>query len=166
MTGRTAGTAALLELIRRQVPHTVYEYEHDPAERHFGAEIVAKLGLDAARTFKTLIVDLRGAGSRPVCAVVPVNTRLDLKALARVAGAKRADLIESARAERITGYRVGGISPIGQLTRLPTWIDSSATGKPTIWVSGGRRGLVIELATEDLVTLTSAGFAVLGRPTA
>ena len=89
MTGRTAGTAALLELIRRQVPHTVYEYEHDPAERHFGAEIVAKLGLDAARTFKTLIVDLRGAGSRPVCAVVPVNTRLDLKALARVADAKR-----------------------------------------------------------------------------
>jgi Cys-tRNA(Pro)/Cys-tRNA(Cys) deacylase len=110
--------------------------------------------------FKTLLADVEG---RTVVAVVPVSGKLDLKALATAVGGKRAVLADAAVAERLTGYVVGGISPLGQRRRLPTVVDESALGFATVFVSGGRRGLDVELAPEDLVRLTTATTALIGR---
>ena len=163
MVRSSAGTPATLALARAKLPHTVREYHHDPAQRNFGDESVAELGIDPARTFKTLIADLVGGSATQVCAVVPVSGQLDLKALAQAAGAKKATMTPPEVAERLTGYVVGGISPIGQKKRLPILIDSSARDYPTIWVSGGRRGLSVEVAAADLAGLVGARFAAIGR---
>jgi Cys-tRNA(Pro)/Cys-tRNA(Cys) deacylase len=110
--------------------------------------------------FKTLLADLDG---KLVCAVVPVSGSLDLKALAAALGGKKAAMADPAAAERSTGYVVGGISPLGQKTRLRTVVDSSTEDFATIHVSGGRRGLSLELAPSDLVTLTDAVVARVSR---
>jgi len=111
--------------------------------------------------FKTL---LASADGRPVVAVVPVSGQLELEALAVAVGAKRAELAEPRLAERTTGYVVGGISPLGQRRALPTVVDSSALEHPSVLVSGGRRGLDIELPPADLIRLTEATTARIGRP--
>jgi Cys-tRNA(Pro)/Cys-tRNA(Cys) deacylase len=131
------------------------------ARTSFGDEAAAALGVEAERVFKTLIADVDGA---LWVAVVPVPAHLDLKALAAVAGGKRAVMAHPAQAERSSGYVIGGISPLGQRKRLPTVVDSSALAHPTAFVSGGRRGLDLELAAEDLVRLTSARTATIARP--
>lgn len=163
MAKKSVGTPATLALSKSGVSHVVHEYDHDPANRHFGDESVAVLGLPAEQVFKTLVADLLGGGAPMVCAVVPVSGQLDLKALAHAAGAKKASLADPAVAERITGYVVGGISPLGQKRQLPVYIDESARALPTILVSGGRRGLSVELAAEDLARLLGARFADLAR---
>lgn len=160
---RTTGTPATVLLARSKLPHTVHEYAHDPANLHFGAESVEALGMAASKVFKTLVVELIGAPDELVCAVVPVSGQLDLKALAQAAGAKKAAMADAARAERVTGYVLGGISPLGQKRQLPVWVDSSARDQPTIVVSGGRRGLSVELAPGDLVRLVNGRFASLAR---
>jgi len=109
---------------------------------------------------KTLLVDVDG---RLVVAVVPVAASLDLKALAAAAGGKRAAMADPARAQRSSGYVLGGISPLGQRTRLATVVDASALAWPTVLVSGGRRGLQVELAPDDLVRLTNAVTATVAR---
>ena len=126
----------------------VHEYEHDERAASYGLEAVEKLGVDAARVFKTLVADVDG--TLTVC-VVPVERRLDLGALG-----KRARLADERAAERATGYVLGGISPLGQRRRLPTVVDASAAHHSTIHVSAGRRGLELELAPDDLVRLTDA----------
>nr|NLI49187.1 Cys-tRNA(Pro) deacylase [Propionibacterium sp.] len=158
------GTPATDALTAAGVAFTVTSYDHDPAERHFGAETVAVLGLDPARVFKTLLVDLN-PGGRPRLAVgvVPVAGMLDLKAIAAALGAKKADLADPRVAERSSGYVVGGISPVGQKTPLPTVIDSSALGFATIFCSAGRRGMQVELAPTDLARVTGASFAAIAR---
>jgi Cys-tRNA(Pro)/Cys-tRNA(Cys) deacylase len=110
--------------------------------------------------FKTLFASVDG---RLVVAVVPVSGQLDLKAVAAAAGAKRAVMADPADAERATGYVVGGISPFGQRRAHPTIVDESALAHPTVFVSGGRRGMEIELAPADLVAQTSATIAAVGR---
>ncbi|PPK95210.1 Cys-tRNA(Pro)/Cys-tRNA(Cys) deacylase [Kineococcus xinjiangensis] len=146
------------------VGHRLHAYEHADGETDFGAEAVrAMAGLAGARPeqiFKTLLADLDG---RLVVAVLPVPWRLDLKALAAAAGGKRATMADPARAERSSGYVVGGISPLGQRTALPTVLDASALEWPTICVSAGRRGLEIELAPADLARVTAAVVAEVGR---
>jgi Cys-tRNA(Pro)/Cys-tRNA(Cys) deacylase len=127
----------------------------------FGAEAAAALGVEVERVFKTLVADVDG---RLWVAVVPVSAQLDLKALAAAAGGKRAELAEPGAAERATGYVVGGISPLGQRKRLPTVVDASALEHATVFVSGGRRGLDVELAGADLVRLTGARTAPVARP--
>lgn len=154
-------TPAIVAVQRARVPHVVREYAHDPAAASFGMEVVAKLELDAARVFKTLIAELDGG--RLVMALVPVAQLLDLKALAAALGAKRAAMADGAAAERATGYVVGGISPLGQRRRLPAVIDASALGWETVYVSGGRRGLQLELAPQDLMRLTRARTARIAR---
>ncbi|MGO2660206.1 Cys-tRNA(Pro) deacylase [Mycetocola reblochoni] len=155
------GTPALAALTAAGTPHRVHEYRHDPASAlSFGAEAAAALGVDPALVFKTLIAAADGA---LVVAVVPVLGSLDLKALAHAVGAKRAELADPARAERSSGYVRGGISPIGQRTPLPTVIDDSANGVPSVFVSAGRRGQDVELAADDLAALTSAVFAPIAR---
>jgi Cys-tRNA(Pro)/Cys-tRNA(Cys) deacylase len=147
------GTPATALLAREKIAHTLHPYDHDPRAEAFGDEAAAALGIPATRIFKTLIATLDG---RLVCAVVPVAGRLDLKALAAALGGKRAELADPKQAERATGYVVGGISPLGQKTRLPVVIDASALEFETMCVSAGKRGLQVELAPADVVRLTSA----------
>lgn len=154
--GKGAGTPAISAARRAGVHHQVHAYEHDPAHGSYGEEAAAALGLDPARVFKTLVVTVDGALA---VAVVPVGGQLDLKRLAAACGGKRAALAEPRDAERATGYVLGGISPLGQRTRLPTVVDASALASQTVFVSAGRRGLEIELSPADLVKLTEAATA-------
>lgn len=148
-------------LTQRQVPHTLHPY-HVPADtRDYGRAVATALGVPAERLFKTLVAEVDGDLT---VAVVPTSGDLDLKALAAAGGGRRAAVADRPAAERATGYVRGGISPLGQRRRLPTIVDSSAAGYPTIYVSAGRRGLQVELAPADLVRLTGASYAPIARP--
>lgn len=151
-------TPATLALARASIPFTTHGYSHDPAAAGFGLEAASALGVEPDRVFKTLLAEADG---RLVVGIVPVSGLLDLKALASAVGAKRAVMADAAVAERKTGYVVGGISPIGQKTPLPTVLDETAELFDTIFVSGGKRGLDIELAPADLVAVTSASVAAI-----
>ncbi len=155
------GTPATVALARAKVPFTEHAYGHDPAAGPYGLEAAAALEVTPARVFKTLLARVDGALT---VAVVPVSGQLDLKALAAAVGGKRAEMADPKDAERVTGYVVGGISPVGQRKALPTVVDATASGFPTVFVSGGRRGLDIELAPADLVRVTRATLAPIGRP--
>lgn len=156
-----AGTPALVALAAAGVPHTLHAYEHDPrTPAGYGLEAAAVLGLDPAQVYKTLVAEVDG---RLTVAVVPVTGHLDLKALASAVGGKRAVMAERPDAERATGYVAGGISPLGQKTALPTVIDETVYLYDEVYVSGGRRGLDVGLAPDDLVTLTGAVVADLAR---
>lgn len=150
------GTPATALLAKAKVPFTLHPYEHDPRAEAYGEEAAAALGVPPERIFKTLIATIDGT---LVCGVVPVAGRLDLKALAAAVGAKKAEMADPAAAARATGYVVGGISPLGQRSRLRVVVDSSASGFGTVFVSAGRRGLQVELAPDDLVRLASAVLA-------
>jgi Cys-tRNA(Pro)/Cys-tRNA(Cys) deacylase len=157
-------TPAIKLLERRGLPHRVVSYDHDPGADSYGQEAVTELGLDPATVFKTLLAQLDG-GSSPdehVVAVVPVSARLDLKALARSAGAKKAAMANPAVAERLTGYVVGGISPLGQRKRLRTFVDQRALQLDEMHVSGGKRGLEIALAPSVLVEALGATAGPIG----
>jgi Cys-tRNA(Pro)/Cys-tRNA(Cys) deacylase len=157
------GTAATALLTRQGIAHTVHTYSHDPRRGSYGAEAVEALGLPPERVLKTLVADVDGALA---VGVVPVAGQLDLKALAAAVGGRRAVMADVAAAERATGYVAGGISPVGQRRRLPVVIDSSALEFPTVYCSGGRRGLEIELAPGDLVRAADATVAPIARPPA
>ena len=139
---------------------TTHAYEHDPGAASYGQEAAEALGVSPEQVFKTLVAEVDGALT---VAVVPVSAALDLKALAAAAGGKRATMADPSAAERTTGYVRGGISPLGQRKRLPTVLDSSAVGQPTVCVSAGRRGLEIELSPDDLTALTDATTAPIAR---
>ena len=155
------GTPATTALNAAGVTFTVHEYDHDPAAASYGEEAAAALGIPAERVFKTLLADVDGSLT---VAIVPVSGQLDLKALARAVGGRKAVLADPRAAERATGYVVGGISPLGQRKAHPTVVDVSALDLPTVNVSAGRRGLEIELAPADLVRLTRATTAPIARP--
>jgi len=156
-----AGTPALVALAAAGVPHTAHAYEHDPSSAvGYGLEAAAVLGVEPEQVFKTLLATVDGTLT---VAVVPVTGTLDLKALAQAAGGKRAAMADPAAAERATGYVVGGISPLGQKTAHPTVVDETAWLFDTVFVSGGRRGLDVELAPDDLVRLTGATVADIAR---
>ena len=140
------GTRAIVAAERAGITFTVHEYEHDASASSYGLEAADKLGVDPARVFKTLVADVDGT---LMVAIVPVAAQLDLRALG-----KRSSLADPGVAERSTGYVAGGISALGQRRRLPTVLDESALAFDTIHVSAGRRGLEIELAPADLLTLT------------
>jgi len=130
------------------VPFQLHEYEHDPRAESFALEAAQALGLDPDRVFKTLVVSRDGEF---VVCIVPAEEKLHLQALG-----KRAAMAPMDRAEKVTGYVAGGISPLGQRRALPTFVDEWAMVHDTVFVSAGRRGLEIELAPADLVELTSA----------
>ncbi|MFE7214447.1 MULTISPECIES: Cys-tRNA(Pro) deacylase [unclassified Streptomyces] len=154
------GTPATVALTAAGVPYTVHSYDHDPSHPSYGEEAAEAMGVSPDRVFKTLVADVDGALT---VAVVPVAGSLDLKALAAAVGGKRAAMADPALAERTTGYVRGGISPLGQRKRLPTVLDDSAPAHATICVSAGRRGLEVELSPGDLVGLTNATLAPIGR---
>jgi Cys-tRNA(Pro)/Cys-tRNA(Cys) deacylase len=150
------GTPATALLSRSKIDYTLHPYDHDPRAQAYGEEAATALGVDPARIFKTLIATVDG---KLACAVVPVSARLDLKRFAAALGGKRAELAESAAAARATGYVVGGISPIGQKSRLPVIIDESAQAFPTVYVSAGKRGLQVQLTPADLLRAANATLA-------
>jgi Cys-tRNA(Pro)/Cys-tRNA(Cys) deacylase len=148
-------TPATRALTAANVPYEVLEYEHDPNADSYALEAATALGLDPAAVLKTLVVDADGALT--VC-LVPAGGQLDLRALG-----KRAAMAQPQRAEKVTGYVTGGISPFGQRRRLPTLVDESALAHATVYVSGGRRGLEIAIAPADLVAATGARTRPLAR---
>lgn len=154
-------TPAVVAARRAGVAFRVLEYPHDPAAQSFGLEAAEALGVDPREVFKTLVASL--ASGEVVVAVIPVVMRLDLKSLAAATGAKKAAMADRQAAERATGYVIGGISPLGQRRRLTTVIDESALTHEEIYISGGRRGLEIALDPGDLVMLTNATAAPIGR---
>jgi Cys-tRNA(Pro)/Cys-tRNA(Cys) deacylase len=154
------GTPATVALAAAGISFTPRAYDHDASVTSFGLEAAEALGLDPERVFKTLLADVDG---RLVVAIVPVTGMLDLKALAAAVGGKKAAMADPAVAERKTGYVVGGISPIGQKTRHATVLDETAELYDTVFVSGGRRGFDIELTPADLIAITAATVAAIGR---
>jgi len=150
------GTPATNLLTSKGVVFKAHEYSHDPNSTSFGLEAAEKLGVDPNRVFKTLIANVDESFA---VAIVPVNQQVSLKSLSRSMGAKRATMADPTQAARLTGYVVGGISPLGQKRLLATVIDESAKQFETILVSGGRRGFDIELSPTDLADLLSAIFA-------
>jgi Cys-tRNA(Pro)/Cys-tRNA(Cys) deacylase len=143
------------------VTYSVHTYDHDPRHDAYGPEASDALGVAPERVFKTLVAEVDGGLT---VGVVPVAGHLDLKALAAAAGGKKAVMADVAAAERATGYVAGGISPLGQRKRLPVVIDSSALRFATVFCSGGRRGLELELAPADLVRATGAKVAAIAQP--
>ncbi|MDQ0379315.1 Cys-tRNA(Pro) deacylase [Amycolatopsis thermophila] len=150
------GTLATALLAKQKVAHILHAYDHDPKHESYGLEAAEALGIEPDRVFKTLVADVDG---KLTVGVVPVTGQLDLKALAAAAGGKRAKMAEAAAAQRATGYVLGGISPLGQRSRLPVVIDATAEKFETIYCSAGRRGLEVELAPADLIRLTGATVA-------
>jgi len=157
---RSVGTPATVALEKAGVTFTVHAYDHDPRSASYGLEAADALGLDPDAVFKTLLAEVDG---ELVVAVVPVSGQLDLKALASAVGGKRAAMADPAVAERTTGYVVGGISPIGQRRRLRTVVDESASARPAVYVSGGRRGVDLGLDPADLARVLDAQVARIGR---
>lgn len=154
------GTPATVRLDREGITYRLRTYEHHPAAASYGLEAARALGVEPGRVFKTLLVDTdQGAA----VGIVPVDALLDLKAIAAALGAKKATMADPRDAERTTGYVVGGISPVGQKTARPTVLDESARGFPTVLVSGGKRGLDLELSPEDLLTVTGGRTAPIAR---
>lgn len=141
------------------IPFRLLEYDYDPDADAIGLHAAASLGMDPALVFKTLVAVLDSG--EMVCAAIPSAARLGLKALAAAAGARRAEMAPPAKAERATGYVVGGISPFGQKKRLRCFLDASALAHPEIVVNGGRRGLQILLAPADAVKTLGATVAAI-----
>lgn len=154
----STATPALQALEAGSVPYRVLAYEHDPRAESFGHEAVRKLGLDATAVCKTLMTEVDG---RPVTAVVPIASQLRLRSLAGALGAKQARMLDPATAQRVTGYVVGGISPLGQRRAHPCVVDASVMDLPLVYVSAGRRGLTIELAPADLIRTLNAQTAAI-----
>jgi Cys-tRNA(Pro)/Cys-tRNA(Cys) deacylase len=155
------GTPATSTLTSAGVEFTLHPYDHDPRATAYGEEAAAALGVEPERLFKTLIATVDGTLA---CAVVPVAARLDLKAFAAALGGKRAELADPAAAARATGYVVGGISPVGQKTRLRVVLDETVELFDTVYVSAGKRGLQVQLAPADLVRVTGGAVADIATP--
>lgn len=158
---QSAGTAATALLHTLKVPHTLHPYTHQDGVTAFGTEAATALGVAPERIFKTLVVDTNNGKSGLTIAVVPVASQLSLKAIGSWCHEKRVSMADPQVAARVTGYVVGGISPIATKTALPTVIDESAVVFDTIFVSAGKRGLQVEIDPQLLASVTGAAFAAI-----
>ncbi len=154
-------TPAIVAATQAGIRFTVHPYEHNPTADSYGEEAARALGLDPDRVLKTLVTALDDG--QLAVAILPVSKRLDLKAFAVAAGTKKVSMADGKDAERVTGYVIGGISPLGQKKPLPAILDASALKYDTIYVSGGKRGLQIELAPDDLRIMIGANVASISR---
>ena len=152
------GTPATVALEQAKVAFKLHEYDYDPNAAKVGMQAAEALGIEPARLLKTLMAK---AGDEVVCVLLASDREVNLKKLAAAAGAKHAAMLGAADAERLTGYKVGGISPFGQKKRARVFIDKAALDHPVLVMNGGRRGLQVELAAADVVHLLGATVAEL-----
>ncbi len=151
-----SATPATLALGELGFPYALHSYTHDPDSDSYGSEAAEKLQVDSRRVFKTLITEL---DDQLTVAVLPVTGQLNFRALASAAGFKRGEMAAPATAERVSGYRLGGISPLGMKKRLPVIIDTSCMHFPTLMISAGRRGLELEVQPQHLIDALQARIA-------
>ena len=160
-----SATPATRALERAGVDFETLAYDYDPGAPSVGLQAAGALGIDPERLLKTLVADLGpgAAGGRFACAVLDAAHELDLRALAAAAGARKARLASHEDAGRATGYVIGGVSPFGQVRRLPAFVDAAATAFDRVIVNAGRRGLLVRLAPDALVAVTGATVAPIRR---
>ena len=144
MSTSTRATAALEAA---GVTFTVQRYEYDPGSERVGLQAAEALGEDPRRVLKTLMAEVDG---KPVCAIVPSDREVGMKRLAAAFGGKSAQMMRPADAERLTGYKVGGISPFGQRRKVPVVLEAAALGEALVFVNGGQRGLQVRLDPKDV----------------
>lgn len=153
-------TPATLALSKANIPFTLATYDYDPNAERVGLQAAEAIGVPPGEVFKTLMLELDG---KPVCAIVPSDEEVNMKKLAAALGGKSAHMMKPADAERLTGYKVGGISPLGQRKRVPTALDELAMLYDEIFLNGGQRGLQIRIKPADLVSVLNCKVADLTR---
>lgn len=153
-------TPATLVLTKAGVAFTLAHYDYDPNAERVGLQAADAMGVSPAQVFKTLMAELDG---KPVCAIVPSDEEVNMKKLAAALGGKSAHMMKPADAERLTGYKVGGISPLGQRKLVPTVLDELATLYDEIYLNGGQRGLQIRIRPDDLCQALACTMADLVR---
>ena len=146
-------TPAVVAFQRAGVAFTLHTYEYDPGDQRVGLQAAEALGVNPAEVFKTLMALVDG---KPVCAIAPSDHEIHLKRLAAAAGGKTAKMMPPPDAERMTGYRIGGISPFGQKRAVPVFLDETALGHPLIFLNGGQRGLQVRLDPQDIIRTLKA----------
>ena len=151
-------TPAIDLLKKQKIPFILHAYDHDPNNQHFGDEAAEKLGIDPNRSFKTLLVAENGDQKKLACFVLATVNMLNLKKAAKSIGVKKVEMADKDATQKSTGYLVGGISPLGQKKHVKTVINSTALEFETIYVSGGKRGLSVEIAPQDLAKVLGAEF--------
>jgi Cys-tRNA(Pro)/Cys-tRNA(Cys) deacylase len=151
--GMSKTTPATLALAKAGITFTTHTYDYDPNAERIGLQAADALGVAPSSVLKTLMAEVDG---KPVCVVLASDQEVQMKALARAAGGKSAQMMKPANAERLTGYKVGGISPFGQKRKVMTLVDEAPFGHPLVYVNGGQRGLQIRLAPADLLRATGA----------
>jgi Cys-tRNA(Pro)/Cys-tRNA(Cys) deacylase len=153
-------TPATLALSKANIPFTLATYDYDPNAERVGLQAAEAIGVPPGEVFKTLMLELDG---KPVCAIVPSDEEVNMKKLAAALGGKSAHMMKPADAERLTGYKVGGISPLGQRKQVPTALDELAMLYEEIFLNGGQRGLQIRIKPADLISVLDCKVADLTR---